>query len=72
MTELLQAISAAIPRPGVRLEVLIPYNRGELINKLHNTDAEILSLKHEEEGTRVVAMVHAHLAAELESFVSNG
>jgi GTPase len=72
IAELLGAISEAIPRPGVRLEVLIPYNRGELINKLHNTDAEILSLEHEEEGTRVVAMVHENLAAELESFVSNG
>ena len=72
IAELLETISQSIPRPGVRLEVLIPYNRGEMINKLHNSDAEILSLEHEENGTRVVAMVREGLAAELESFVSNG
>ncbi|MNR66890.1 hypothetical protein D3C85_1906140 [compost metagenome] len=65
-------VSQAIPRPGVRLEVLIPYNRGEMINKLHNSDVEILSLEHEEDGTRVVVMVREGLAAELESFVTNG
>jgi len=70
--ELLEDISRSIPRPGVRLEVLIPYDRGDMINKLHNSDSEILSLEHEESGTRVVAMVREGLAAELESFVSNG
>ena len=72
IAELLQDISRSIPRPGVRLEVLIPYDRGDMINKLHNSDSEILSLEHEESGTRVVAMVREGLAAELESFVSNG
>lgn len=72
IAELLEDISRSIPRPGVRLEVLIPYDRGDMINKLHNSDSEILSLEHEESGTRVVAMVREGLAAELESFVSNG
>src|SRR3954447_14471696 len=39
--ELLKAISDGIPRPSVKLELLIPYNRGDLLNKLHETDAEI-------------------------------
>lgn len=72
IAELLEDISRSIPRPGVRLELLIPYDRGEMINKLHNSDSEILSLEHEENGTRVVVMVREGLAAELESFVSNG
>ncbi len=72
ISELLEEISRSIPRPGVRLEMLIPYERGEMISKLHSSDAEILSLDHEESGTRVVAMVREGLAAELESFVSNG
>lgn len=66
--ELLAQISEAIPRPGVKLELLIPYNRGDLISKLHESDSEILSLEHEEQGTRVVAKVREGLAAELESF----
>jgi len=69
--ELLKAISDGIPRPGVKLELLIPYNRGDLLNKLHETDAEILSLEHEETGTRAVVKVREGLAAELDPFISN-
>ncbi len=72
IAELLREISSSIPRPSVKLELLIPYNRGDVISKLHETDAEILSLEHGEEGTRAVVMVREGLAAELESFVSNG
>ena len=66
-----EAISQAIPRPSVKLDLLIPYNRGDVISKLHETDAEILSLDHGEDGTRAVVMVREGLAAELESFISN-
>ncbi|WP_445154750.1 GTPase HflX [Arthrobacter sp. Hor0625] len=69
--ELLKAISEGIPRPSVKLELMIPYQRGDLLSKLHETDAEILSLDHEEGGTRAVVMVREGLAAELDSFVSN-
>ena len=33
--ELLKAISEGIPRPSVKLELMIPYNRGDLLSKLH-------------------------------------
>jgi GTP-binding protein HflX len=69
--ELLKAISEAIPRPSVKLELLIPYDRGDLISKLHESDAEIISVDHDEAGTRAVVKVREGLAAELESFVSN-
>jgi len=69
--ELLKAISDGIPRPSVKLELLIPYNRGDLISKHHESDAEILSLDHEETGTRSVVMVREGLAAELDPFISN-
>lgn len=71
IAELLKAISESIPRPSVKMELLIPYNRGDLISKLHETDAEILRLDHEEGGTRALVMVREGLAAELESFISN-
>jgi GTP-binding protein HflX len=71
IAELLKAISESIPRPSVKMELLIPYNRGDLISKLHETDAEILRLDHEEQGTRALVMVREGLAAELESFISN-
>ncbi|MBW4094525.1 MAG: GTPase HflX [Acidobacteria bacterium] len=67
--ELLEAIRASIPRPGIHLELLIPYDRGEMASKLHHSDAEILSLEHVAEGTRASVMVRESLAAELEPFV---
>jgi GTP-binding protein HflX len=70
--ELLEAISQAIPRPGVKLELLVPYERGDLISKLHETDAEIVALEHVEEGTHATVMVREGLAAELEPFVLHG
>jgi GTP-binding protein HflX len=68
IAELLKAISESIPRPNVKMQLLVPYHRGDLISKLHDSDAEILSLDHEEGGTRAVVMVREGLAAELESF----
>src|ERR671912_2596997 len=61
--ELLKAISEAIPRPSVKLELLIPYDRGDLISKLHESDAEIISVDHDEAGTRAVVKVREGLAA---------
>jgi GTP-binding protein HflX len=53
------------------VDVLVPYHRGDLISKLHESDSEIVSLEHEEHGTRVVAKVREGLAAELEPFIHN-
>lgn len=68
--ELLQAISEGIPRPGVDLELLVPYERGDVVSRLHQQDAEILSLEHGESGTRLHVKVRDGLAAELEPFVA--
>ncbi|MCQ1954843.1 GTPase HflX [Arthrobacter sp. zg-Y238] len=70
--ELLQAISEGIPRPGVDLELLVPYERGDVVSRLHQEDAEILSLEHGESGTQLHVKVREGLAAELEQFVTNG
>ncbi|MCC9146303.1 MULTISPECIES: GTPase HflX [unclassified Arthrobacter] len=70
--ELMQAISEGIPRPGVDLELLVPYERGDVVSRLHQQDAEILALEHGEEGTRLHVKVREGLAAELEPFVAHG
>ncbi|MET1035785.1 MAG: GTPase HflX [Arthrobacter sp.] len=70
--ELLRRIGESIPRPDVRLELLIPYDRGELVNRLHGSDAEILETEHVAEGTRLVVKVREGLAAELEPFSLRG
>ena len=69
--ELLQAISEGIPRPGVDLELMVPYERGDVVSRLHQQDAEILSMEHGETGTRLHVMVREGLAAELEPFVAH-
>ncbi|MBE0011403.1 GTPase HflX [Arthrobacter sp. AET 35A] len=68
IAELLEAVSAAIPRPSVKLTLLVPYERGDVVSRLHQSDAEILNLEHVESGTRLDVMVREGLAADLEEF----
>ena len=70
--ELLELISTSIPRPGVQMEILIPYTRGDLLAKLHASEAEILEEEHRETGTRLIVKVRESLAAELENFNLHG
>ncbi|MDR1791698.1 MAG: GTPase HflX [Propionibacteriaceae bacterium] len=62
--ELLARIDAELPRPGVRVQVLLPYERGDLLNRIHLT-GEPLEITHTEHGTLVSALVSAALAGEL-------
>lgn len=64
---LIAAIEAALPRPKVELNVLIPFSRGDLLNRVHET-GEIISLAHTELGTRIRARVDEALAAKLEIY----
>ncbi|MFL4473968.1 GTPase HflX [Paeniglutamicibacter sp. MACA_103] len=70
--ELLEKISAAIPRPNVQLELMIPYDRGDVVNKLHGAEAEILAVEHTETGTRMMVKVRESMAAEVEQFSIHG
>jgi GTP-binding protein HflX len=62
--ELLAAIEADLPRPAVRVEVVVPYERGDLLNQVHET-GEIEELAHESDGTHLVARVSDDLAHQL-------
>ena len=50
-----------------RSTVLLPYDRGDLVNRLHQ-EAEVLSSEHTEHGTRVEAKIDRHLVGDLEGF----
>jgi GTP-binding protein HflX len=65
--ELLALIAKMIPEPNVRVHVLIPYSRGELVSRLH-LNSRIISLEYVETGTKLEAMVRPDLAAELRPF----
>jgi GTP-binding protein HflX len=64
--ELLLAIEADLPRPAERVDVVLPYARGDLLNQVH-THGEIESLSHEADGTHVVARVPEDLAHALQA-----
>jgi GTP-binding protein HflX len=51
----------------VQVHALIPYVRGDLINRIHQS-GELLSSAHTEDGTEVVARVNQSLAGELAPF----
>ncbi|HVF05669.1 MAG TPA: GTPase HflX [Frankiaceae bacterium] len=64
---LVGAIENDLPRPLVEVDVLLPYQRGDLVSRLH-TDAELVSEEHTGEGTRVKARVRPAFAAELAAY----
>ncbi|GAA3900085.1 GTPase HflX [Microbacterium invictum] len=58
------AIEAALPLPAVEVHALVPYDRGDLVNAVHESGL-IVSTSHEADGTSVHAHVSERLAAEL-------
>ena len=66
--ELKELISRTIPRPSVRMEILVPYTHGEVVSRLHEWDAEILSTAFEEDGTRMSVLVREETAPELQPY----
>ena len=70
--ELKQKIADTIPRPSLEVKLLIPYNPGEVISRLHARDAEIKSTAFVSDGTFVTALVREDVAAELSDYVIDG
>jgi GTP-binding protein HflX len=67
LDELRALIGEELPHPDVEVDVLVPYDRGDLVSRLHE-QGDVLESRHEAEGTRVHARVHANLAAELTAY----
>lgn len=61
IAELRERIEDLLPRPAVEIDLVIPYERGDIVNRIHN-EGEILSQDHEAEGTRL----HARVTPEIE------
>jgi GTP-binding protein HflX len=62
--ELRAAIEARLPRPAVEVQATVPYDRGDLVARIHRR-GEVLATTHTERGTRVHVRVDEALAAEL-------
>jgi len=65
---LLGRIDEVLPKPSTKLSVTIPFDRGELVARLHN-EAIIESTHYDETGTSLEVVVDDQLAATLEEFV---
>ncbi|NNG39567.1 GTPase HflX [Flexivirga sp. ID2601S] len=65
--ELQQLIDDELPRPDIRVELLLPYQRGDLLSRLHE-EGEVLATEHTADGTHVHAKVTPVLQGELAAF----
>jgi GTP-binding protein HflX len=70
LDELRVLIDQELPKPDIEVEVLVPYDRGDLISRLHD-EAEILESEHVADGTRVRAKVTPTIAADLTEYVDS-
>src|SRR3954451_150803 len=66
----LAAVENDLPRPGVPFEALLPYDRGDLLNRIH-TSGEVDHLEHTGDGTVVRGRVNADLAGELVPYLTS-
>ncbi len=64
--QLLGMIEHDLPRSAVEVDVVVPYERGDLVARAHK-DGEVLGVDHTEAGTRLKARVPQSLATELEA-----
>ncbi len=62
--ELRERIADILPRPQERVDVLVPYERGDLIHRAY-TSGEVLHEEHGAHGTQLTARVDKALAQEL-------
>ena len=69
IADVLAVVERELPRPQVEVRVLLPYERGDLLNQIH-TSGEVLELEHTGDGTAVVARVGATLAGALAQYAT--
>lgn len=63
---LLHAIEKSLPHPNIEINAVIPYERGDLVNAVHE-HGEILSERYMESGTAIHALVDGGLAKAIEA-----
>jgi GTPase len=62
-------VAERLPHPDVDVDVLVPYERGDLVARVHR-DGEVLAEEHEATGTHLTARVDGALAAALADFAA--
>ncbi len=69
LPQLLAAVEERLPRPSVEVRVLVPYDRGDLVSRVHAT-GEVVTEQHTGEGTLLAARVGADLAGVLSRYAA--
>ncbi|MFF5171008.1 GTPase HflX [Micromonospora sp. NPDC000089] len=69
MDGLRQSIEERLPRPAVEVRAVLPYDRGDLVARVHR-QGEVLSTAHLAEGTLLHVRVGQALAAELAPYAA--
>jgi GTP-binding protein HflX len=67
--EVLEAIAAMLPDPSVEIDLLVPYDRGDVVSSLHET-GRVLSIDYADDGTRIRALASPEQAAQLAEFTA--
>jgi len=67
LDELRHQIAELLPRPDADVSLLVPYDRGDVVSRVHE-HGEVLGVTHTDEGTRIDARVPQALAGELAAF----
>ncbi|HEV7186155.1 MAG: GTPase HflX [Actinomycetales bacterium] len=65
--EVLAAIARLLPDTSVEVELVVPYDRGDLISALHER-GRVLSTEYVEDGTRVTARIQPEFESVFEAF----
>jgi GTPase len=68
--QLRAAVEGLLPRPAVEIQVRLPYDRGDLMARVHQR-GEVLSTRHTEDGTELRVRVDEALAAELAPYLAS-
>jgi GTP-binding protein HflX len=66
--ELLARIAAELPHPDVELELLVPYDHGELVSLAHSR-ARVVDTRYDERGTWLTVMATERVAEQLKAAV---
>jgi GTP-binding protein HflX len=67
--ELLAAMAARLPHPETTVAVLLPFERGDLVDRAHR-EGEVLAVEHLAEGTGMTLRAPAALASALAPYAS--
>lgn len=65
---LLERLAETVPRPEIEVELLVPYDRGDVVSALHAAGA-VLAEAHTADGTLVRAHLRADQAGRLDAYV---